>query len=117
MPEQVCRQGMMEQVRSFPSRIDTSAYQRSPDDCGNGDGVREATNGSIMSKENPATGTVRPAGVQIERDGLTDVGRQRQLCPTSALSPDCDPAVVPIDVLQVQRNDLAGSQTQPGQHQ
>lgn len=77
LPEQVCSQGMAEQMRSLPSRIDASVYQRPPDDCGNGDGVRESTNRSFMSKENPAADTGRPAGVQVERDGLSDIGWQR----------------------------------------
>ncbi len=53
LPEQVGGQRVTEQMRSFPSRIDASAYQRSPDDCGNGDGVREATNGSINVEGKP----------------------------------------------------------------
>ena len=43
LPEQICRQGVAEQVRSFPNRIDASAYQRPPDDRGNCDGVCETT--------------------------------------------------------------------------
>ena len=110
LPEQVCRQGMTEQVRllraeSTPERISARlTIVETVMECA------KPRTGALVSKENPATGTVRPAGVQIERDMLTDVGQQRQLVtPTSALAPDCDPAVVPIDVLQVQRNDLAGS--------
>ena len=48
---------------------------------------------------------------QVDGDGFTNVGRKRQLSPAPTLTPNGDSAVVPIDVIQAQRNDLGGSQT------
>jgi hypothetical protein len=42
---------------------------------------------------------------------------ESQLCAASTLSLDRDPAVLPIDVVQVQRDNLAGSQSQSCEEQ
>ena len=70
-----------------------------------------------MSKKNTAADTARTTRAQVDCDSFTDVGRQRQLCPSPTLAPNGNPAVVPIDVIQTQRNDLAGPQTQSGEQQ
>jgi hypothetical protein len=106
-----------EQVRSFPGGIDASAYQRAPDDRGNCVVVLKTTKGRSAPKENPATGAAWPARAQVDHDGFTDIDWQRQVCPTSTLAPDGDSAAVPIDVVQIQRNDLAGSQSQASEQQ
>src|SRR5262245_39128478 len=102
---------------AFAYRVDASADQCSPDDRGDGDGVREPTKGSPMSKENTAAGTARTAGTQVNYDSFTDVGRYRQLCPSPTLTPNRDPTVHPIDIIQIQADDLAGAQTQSGEQQ
>jgi len=61
--------------------------------------------------------TVWTARAQVDCDGFTNVGRQRQLRPAPTLASNRDLAVVPIDVIQAQRNDLARSQTQSGEQQ
>ncbi len=113
-PKQIGRQCVAEEMCAFASRIDASADQRPPDDCGDCDGVCETTNGSSMSKEHMTADTARTARAQVDCDRFTNVGRQRQLCPTPTLAANGDPTVVPIDVVQAQRNDLAGTQTQVG---
>jgi hypothetical protein len=70
-----------------------------------------------MAKENSATSTAWAAEAQIKYDSRTDVGWQRHLCQASAFATDRDAAVVPIDIIQVQRNNLAGPQTQSGEQQ
>src|ERR1035438_10209806 len=100
---------------AFAYRVDASADQRSPDDRGDCDRVRETTKGSPVSKENTAADTVRTARPQIDCDSFTNVGRYRQLCPSPTLAPNRAPTVVPIDVIQIQRDDLAGAQTQTGE--
>jgi hypothetical protein len=77
--------------------------------------MRKTAHRSPVPEENPAAGTARSARAQVQRDCLTGVIWQRQLCPASTLGPDGNPAIVPIDVFQVQRNDLTGSQTQSGE--
>jgi hypothetical protein len=61
--------------------------------------------------------TAWTARAHVDCDGFTNVGRQRQLLPAPTLASNGDLAVVPIDVIQAQRNDLAGSQTQSGEQQ
>jgi hypothetical protein len=63
-----------------------------------------------MPKENPTTGTAWSGKAQIECDSLTHFEWQRQLCQASAFATDIDEAVVPIEIIQVQRNNLAGPQ-------
>src|SRR5713226_8315201 len=108
---------MAEKVCSLPSRIDASVYQCTPDDCRNCDRMRKPAYRSPVPEENSAASTVRSASAQVQCDRLTNVVRQWQLCPASTLAPDGNPALVPIDVFQVQRNDLTGSQTQSGEQQ
>jgi hypothetical protein len=115
--EQVGGQRVAEQMRSFARRVDASVYQRPPNDAGDGDGVCKTTRWSSMAKENSATGTAWAAEAQIACDGFADVGWQRHLGHASTFAMDGDPTVVPIDIIQFQRNNLAGSQTQTGEQQ
>ena len=117
LPEQVRGQRMAEQMRSLANRIDASVYQRPSHDAGDGDGVCKTTHRSAMAKKNSATGRPWAAEAQIAGDGFADVAWQRHLGHTSTFAMDGDPAVVPIDIIQSQRNDLAGSQTQAGEQQ
>ncbi len=117
LSKQIGRQCVAEEMGAFADRIDASADQRPPDDCGDCDGVRETMNGSPMSKENMTADTVRTARAQIDCDSFTDVGGYRQLCPSATLAPNGEPTVFPIDVIQTQRDDLAGAQTQSGEQQ
>jgi len=117
LPEQVGGQRVAEQMRSLARRIDASVYQRPPNDGGDGDGVCKTTHRSSMSKENSATGTAWAAEAQIACDGFTNVAWQRHLGHASTFALDGDPTVVPIDIIQLQRNNLAGSQTQAGEQQ
>ena len=117
LPEQVGGQRVTEQMRSLPSRIDASIDQRPPHDAGDGDGVCKTTQGSSMAKENSATGTAWASEAQIACDGFADVAWQRHLDRASTFAMDGDPTVVPIDIIQFQRNNLAGSQTQAGEQQ
>ena len=61
-----------------------------------------------MAKKNMSEGRLWATRLQVACDRLTDVIRQRQLCPTATLAPDGDPAVVPIDIIKAQCNDLTG---------
>jgi hypothetical protein len=117
LPEQVGSQRVTEQMRSLPSRIDASIYQRPSHDAGDGDGVCKTTHGSSMSKENSATGTAWASEAQIVCDGFADVGWQRHLGQASTFAMDGDPTIVPIDIVQFQRNNLAGPQTHAGEQQ
>src|SRR5436190_21265647 len=100
---------------AFAYGVDTSADQRSPDNRGDCDRVRETAKGSPVSQENTAADTARTARPQIDCDSFTDVSRYRQLCPSPTLAPNSDPTVVPIDVILIQSDDLAGAQTQSGE--
>ncbi len=46
---------------------------------------------------------------QIACDGFADLGWQRHLGHSSTFAMDGDPTVVPIDIIQFQCNNLAGS--------
>jgi hypothetical protein len=109
LPKQVGGQCVAKKMGAFAHRIDASADQRPPDNRGNCNRVCKTTNGSPMSKENTAAGAARTTRAQVDSDSFTDVGRQRHLCPPPTLAPDGELAMVPIDVLQIQRNDLAGA--------
>ena len=117
LPEQVRGQRVAEQVCSFPNRIDASTYQRSPHNRRNCDGVCKTTYRSPMAKENSATSTAWSAEAQIQCDSLANVAWQWHLCSASAFATNRDAAIVPIDIIQVQCNNLAGPQTQSGQQQ
>src|ERR1700693_859882 len=117
LPEEVRGQRMAEQMRSLADSIDASVYQRPSHDAGDGDGVCKTTHRSSMSKENSATGRAWAAEAQIACDGFADVAWQRHLGHASTFAMDGDPTVVPIDIIQFQRNNLAGSQTQAGEQQ
>jgi hypothetical protein len=110
-PKQIGCQCVAEEMGAFAGRVDASANQRPPDDRGDCDGVRETTNRSSMSEKNMTTDTTWTARAQVDGDGFTNVGRQWQLRPAPALTPNGDSAVVPIDVIQAERNDLGSSQT------
>jgi hypothetical protein len=117
LPEQVGGQRVTEQVRSLPGRIDPSIDQRPPHDAGDGGGVRKTTHGSSMAKENSATGTAWASEAQIACDGFADIGWQRHLGYASTFAMDGDPTIVPIDIVQLQRNNLARPQTDAGEQQ
>jgi hypothetical protein len=117
LPEQVGGQRVTEQMRSLPSRIDPSIDQRPPHDAGDGGGVCETTQGSSMAKEDSATGTAWASEAQIACDGFADVGWQRHLGQASTFAMDGDPTIVPIDIVQLQRYNLAGPQTHAGEQQ
>ena len=70
-----------------------------------------------MSEKNITADAERAAKAQVVRYGFTNVGRQWQLCPAPALATNGEPAVAPIDVIEAQRNDFAGAQTQTGKQQ
>ena len=70
-----------------------------------------------MSEKDTTADTAWTARAQVGCHGFTNVGRQRQLRPAPTLAPNGDPTVIPIDVIQAQRNDLAGPQTQSGEQQ
>ena len=63
--------------------------------------LAEPGKGSVVTDEDPPAGTSRSIAMQILRECLAHIGRQRQLCSLSAFSPDRDQSVVPIDVLEV----------------
>src|SRR2546425_13175647 len=88
LSKQIGRQCVSKEMGAFAYRVDASADQRSPDDRGDGDGVRETTKGSPMSKENTAADTARTARSQVDCDSFTDVGRYRQLRPSPTLAPN-----------------------------
>ena len=115
--KQIGRQCVAEEVGAFAGRIDASADQRPPDDCGDCDGIPETAKRSSMSKKHTTADTARTASVQVDCDSFTNVGWQWQLRPASTLAPNGDPSVVPIDVIQAQSNDLAGTQAQAGKQQ
>jgi hypothetical protein len=70
-----------------------------------------------MSKENSTTDTAWASEAQIACDGFADVGWQRHLGQASTFAMDGEPTIVPIDIAQFQRNNLAGPQTHAGQQQ
>jgi len=70
-----------------------------------------------MSEKHMTADTARTASAQVDCDSFTNVGWQWQLRPASTLAPNGDPSVVPIDVIQAQSNDLAGTQAQAGEQQ
>jgi hypothetical protein len=117
LPEQVSGQRVAEQMRSLARRIDASISERPPNDGGDGDGVCKTTHWSSMSEENSATGRAWAAEAQIACDGFADVAWQRHLGRAPTFAMDGDPTVVPIDIIQFQSNNLAGSQAQAGEQQ
>jgi hypothetical protein len=94
-----------EKMGAFAGRIDARTDQRPSDDAGHGSGVGESANGSSMSEKNMTADTVWAARAQVDCDGFTNVGYQRQLCPAPTLASNGEPAVTPVDVIQAQRND------------
>jgi hypothetical protein len=70
-----------------------------------------------MAKENSATGTAWASEPQIACDGFADVGWQRHLGQASTFAMDDEPTIVPIDIVQLHRNNLAGPQTHAGEQQ
>jgi hypothetical protein len=109
LPKQVCGQRVSKKMGAFAYRIDASTDQRPPDNRGNCNRVCKTTNGSPMSKENTAADAARTTGAQVDSDSFTDVGRQRHLRPPPTLAPNGQLAVIPIDVVQAQPNNLAGA--------
>jgi hypothetical protein len=89
----------------------TTSVQRTPHNLGNGLRELEPDERSVVTDENSATRTSRAVAVQILRDGLADVCRQRQLCPYCTFSADRDPSALPIDVLKIQSSDFACPKT------
>ena len=115
--KQIGRQGVAEEMGAFAGRIDARANQRPPDDCGDCDGIPETAKRSSMSEKHMTAGTARTASAQVDCDSFPSIGWQWQLRPASTLAANGDPSVVPIDVIQTQSNDLAGSQAQAGKQQ
>jgi hypothetical protein len=65
-----------------------------------------------MAQKNAPAGTSRPIRPQIGSNGFADIIRQWKLCPPAAFATDPDEAVLPIEVLQIQRNNFSGTQSQ-----
>ena len=55
----------------------------------------------------------RPAVLQVGRDSLARVGRQRKLVAAVALASDGDLPEPPVDIVQAQPGDLASPQSHP----
>lgn len=53
--------------------------------------------------------------LQIGGKGLADIGRQRQLGPPSALTPNCDLAEFPIDIFKLQADDFGSADSKSGE--
>jgi hypothetical protein len=117
LSKQIRHQCVPEEMGAFAGRIDASANRRPPDDCGDGDRIPETAERSSMSEKHMTADTARTASAQVDCDSFTNVGWQWQLRPASTLAPNGDPSVVPIDVIQAQSNDLAGTQAQAGKQQ
>jgi hypothetical protein len=115
--KQIGCQCVAEEMGAFAGRIDASADQRPSDDRGDCDGISETAKRSSMSEKHMTADTARTASAQVDCDSFPNVGWQWQLRPASTLAPNGDPSVVPIDVIQAQSNDLAGTQAQAGKQQ
>jgi hypothetical protein len=52
---------------------------------------------------------------QVEGESFTDIGWERQLSPAPTFGADGYPCILPVDVFQIQGDDLASTQAQSGQ--
>jgi hypothetical protein len=76
--------------------------------------MSEPSDRRTVAQEYPTRGATRPVRVKIIRKGDADIGQQGKVCPAATLATDSDDAVVPIEVLQIQLDNFAGSQAQTG---
>jgi hypothetical protein len=105
---------MPKEMGTPPFRVDICPDQRTTHDRRNRDRVSEPPDRRAVAQKYPPRGATRTVRLKINRKGEADFGRQGELCPATALATDSDYAVLPIEVLQIQLDDCAGSQAQTG---
>src|SRR5206468_1594913 len=82
--------------------------ERPADDGGDRGAARKPTVGSPRADEDPPCRASRPVPAQVDRQGFAHVGEQRHLVVGGALAVDLNLAAPPVDVVELQRNDLTG---------
>src|SRR4051794_12464339 len=83
----------------------------------NRQGVLQSNQGCAMANKHPANGTAGPVMAQIGGNGFSHVDWQGHEDGFAALAPNGYLALLPIDVLQVQSDNLAGPESKPGKQQ
>ena len=112
-----CRQGMAQQVRPFVRRFQRRSHERPAHDGIDGHGTRKAYAWRPHADEHPTCSPARPPIAQIGGKCLTDIHRQWESSGTATFTPYAQQPRMPIDILQAEVDDFAGSQPQTREQQ
>src|SRR5882762_5592270 len=102
---------MPELMRTLVRRINTGSCQRVLNDRSNGFLPLKLPHRRYATQKYRAACTVRSALLQVVGDRLTHIGRKRHGASLSALTVHIQTSVMPIDVVQFERDDFACAQT------
>src|SRR5579885_2920586 len=96
-------------------RLDPSAQERVSNDGAHTARTEKAAHRSLGAQEDPPTVSARSTMPQVCDDRIADILRQRELTAPASLTSYAQGTRVPVDVLQLQRHDLPGTQSQSRQ--
>ena len=100
---------MTEHVGAFSGGSHLGGGQGPTDDRGNHGGRSEPADGSDVADENAPAVAWRPATMEVGGNGFPNVGQQRQLRVSPTLAANGHLAGFPVNVLQIQCDDLSRS--------
>src|SRR5271163_3947235 len=101
---------------SFPHRFDTRPLERPPRQTRYDRLVCQTLIGCNRTDEDVSAGAAGAVQPEITRDRTADITGQRQARPACPLlRANSDLTVIPIDVLQLQRDHLAGTKSKPSE--
>ena len=115
LPNHLRCQTVTEQMGTLAGGVHSCPRECTHNQSGNCDRVSKPYPRSPVSNEHSSAGTRRTPVAQVERESFTDIGWEWQLSPASTFRPDGYPCVLPVDIFQIQGDDLASTQAQSGQ--
>ena len=105
---------MPQQVSAMRRGCHTSPADRT-DHSGGYRTAREWAPRRPYRKEDPIGTDLWPSLIEVGKDGVAHLLRQRQFCLPAAFSGDFDTRIGPVDVWEAQGCDVTRSQTEPRQ--
>ena len=107
------RQGMPEQMRPLIRRLDSCAHEGARHERTNGNRVGKADQRSLLTNKDPSAGACGSSLLHVGGDRLANLDGEGHLGPMATFATHGDTPSVPINVLELQRDDFASTQTQP----
>ena len=117
VPQHFCGRGMAKEVSTFRRRFDPGTSQGSLDHVRHSIAREERLKRSNVSDKDTIRRLHRKPALQIAKDRLAGVLRERQPYFVAPLPDHAQSAALPIDVRQAKLAYVAGAQPEPYEHQ